>query len=585
MLCYALLSYLEILSHKGDKMKTILIRYVSLGLFAFMLLGCGGGGGSSTPVTPEVNTTQPDVNTTQPDTTVPNVERTSPSDGDTDVELTSNISALFDEAMKASTFTRESVVVRNTLLDVEINGSVSYDSSNKRVRFTPVKPLSLMSEYEAILKESITDLAGNALAEKSWHFSSRDGIWQNAQLLEINNAGHASKPQIAMDASGYAIAVWIQKDGIWYNIWANRFSPESGWGSAEKIESEDTGNAFSPQIAMDASGHAIAVWTQYDGTRYNIWAKRFSPESGWGSAEKIENDTGDARKPQIAMDASGHAIAVWTQDDGTRYNIWANRFSLERGWGSAEKIESDTGGVDSPQIAMDASGHAIAVWTQYDGTGYNIWANRFSPESGWGSAEKIESDTGDAFSPQIAMDASGHAIAVWMQYDSGPDNIWANRFSPESGWDSAEKIESEDTGDARKPQIAMDASGHAIAVWTQDDGTRNNIWANHFSPERGWDSAEKIENDTGDVASPQIAMDTSGHAIAVWTQADSRRVDDIRSNRYDPKSGWGNAEKIESEDAHDAFSPQIAMDASGHAIAVWGQYDGRRDNIWENQFK
>lgn len=47
----------------------------------------------------------------------------------------------------------------------------------------------------------------------------------------------------------------------------------------------------------------------------------------WGRAVLIETDnTRDAYYPQIACDGSGNAIAVWRQDDGTRYNIWANRF-------------------------------------------------------------------------------------------------------------------------------------------------------------------------------------------------------------------------------------------------------------------
>jgi hypothetical protein len=29
-------------------------------------------------------------------------------------------------------------------------------------------------------------------------------------------------------------------------------------------------------VAADAAGNAVAVWRQYDGTRYNIWANRFS---------------------------------------------------------------------------------------------------------------------------------------------------------------------------------------------------------------------------------------------------------------------------------------------------------------------
>jgi hypothetical protein len=48
---------------------------------------------------------------------------------------------------------------------------------------------------------------------------------------------------------------------------------------------------------------------------------------GWRTAEPIEtNDAGDARTPQIVFDANGNAIAVWQQFDGQRTNIWSNRF-------------------------------------------------------------------------------------------------------------------------------------------------------------------------------------------------------------------------------------------------------------------
>ncbi len=47
----------------------------------------------------------------------------------------------------------------------------------------------------------------------------------------------------------------------------------------------------------------------------------------WGAAALIETDNaGDARRPQVAFDGNDNALAVWYQSDGTRYNIWANRF-------------------------------------------------------------------------------------------------------------------------------------------------------------------------------------------------------------------------------------------------------------------
>ena len=52
-----------------------------------------------------------------------------------------------------------------------------------------------------------------------------------------------------------------------------------------------------------------------------------SADKAWGMATLIETDNaGGATRPQIAVDASGNALAVWQQSDGTRFNIWANTF-------------------------------------------------------------------------------------------------------------------------------------------------------------------------------------------------------------------------------------------------------------------
>src|SRR4030067_1083902 len=119
-------------------------------------------------------------------------------------------------------------------------------------------------------------------------------------------------------------------------------TPKS-WGTAALIETDNAGDAYNPQIAIDAGGNAIAVWHQHDGTRYNIWANRYTAGSGWGAAALIEiDDAGDAGSPQIAFDAGGNAIAVWAQCDGTRDNNLATRFTAATGlWGMAAPIETD----------------------------------------------------------------------------------------------------------------------------------------------------------------------------------------------------------------------------------------------------
>jgi len=161
---------------------------------------------------------------------------------------------------------------------------------------------------------------------------------------------------VAVDPVGNAVAVWPQGDGIVDTIWANTYNPVTGWGSARYMETNRRGDARSPQVAVDPSGNAVVVWFEHDGTRYNIWSNTYTAGTGWGNATLIEtNDTGSAAYPQVAVDPSGNAVAVWYQKDGTRYNIWANSYTAGTGWGTAEQIETDDAGyAKKPQVAVDA---------------------------------------------------------------------------------------------------------------------------------------------------------------------------------------------------------------------------------------
>jgi hypothetical protein len=415
--------------------------------------------------------------------------------------------------------------------------------------------------------------------------------WGEAELIETDNAGYAKFPQVAVDDSGNAIAVWSQFDGTRLNILANRYYAATGlWGTAELIET-DEGPAGKPWVAVDGSGNAIAVWRQSDGTLYNVWANRYDAATGlWGTAELIEtDDAGDAGyEPRVAVDDSGNAIAVWSQADGGTYNIWANCYNAATGlWGEAELIEDGAGPTSEARVGIDDSGNAIAVWSQADGGTYNIWANRYDAATGlWGEAELIE--TGDAAgSPEVAVDGNGNAIAVWGQSDGiASYNVWAKRYDAATGlWGEVELIETDGAGHAPYPQVAVDGGGNAIAVWQQFDGARDNIWANRYDAASGWGEAELIAtSDAGNAQYPRVAVDGGGNAIAVWRQSDGTLYN-VWANRYDAASGWGEAELIETDDAGNAQYPQVAVDGGGNAIAVWQQSDGTRTNIWANRYE
>jgi hypothetical protein len=170
---------------------------------------------------------------------------------------------------------------------------------------------------------------------------AQDQRWGTPEMIDMGPGEEAWYPKVAVDPNGNAIAVWEHQDGSVWNIRSNRYVAGVGWMMPELIETNDTGNAGEVEVAVDAAGNAIAVWEQFDGAVDNIWANRYEVGVGWGTAEMIEtNDTGSANYADVAVDAAGNAIVVWEQYDVLWENIWANRYEVGVGWGTAELIET-----------------------------------------------------------------------------------------------------------------------------------------------------------------------------------------------------------------------------------------------------
>ena len=294
-------------------------------------------------------------------------------------------------------------------------------------------------------------------------------------------------------------------------------------------------------------------------------------DGSWGTAEVAENDaTNNFDNPSVVLEDNGDAIVVWSSYSPSS-DIWANRYTAGSGWGTPELIENNANSVTYPHIAGDGNGNAIAVWRQSDGTKLSIWANRYVAGSGWGTAELIETDdAGDAIYPTIAFDGSGNATAVWPQSDGTRVNTVANRYTAGSGWGSAQIIDSEDLGDASETWITASDNGDAIAVWRQSDGVRNNAWANRYDAASGhWEGAVKIESlDGGNTYSPRIAMDSSGNATAVFNYAEGPGSSWIYANRYVAGSGWSGAVAID-DNTGTAASPWVTLDDNGNAMVIW----------------
>lgn len=407
--------------------------------------------------------------------------------------------------------------------------------------------------------------------------------WQGAALIETDNAGHAESPEIAMDANGNGTAVWLQNDGTRYNVWARRYTLSGGWQAQQIIETGN-GDASGAHVAVDARGNAIAVWSQADGALlYNIWTSRFSAGT-WSAPQLLEADAGNAFAPRIGLDATGNAIAVWSQHDGAQMRIRASH-QVAGVWQTPSTIDGGTGPAYQPKIAVFPGGTAIAAWVQTSGGIDHIFYNRFNG-TGWSTADMLDNNNnGYTDAPEIAADANGNAVAVWNQSDgTNIASVYTSRFSG-GAWGAVELLETADVSYATGARIAMTASGNAVAVWLQDEMDDTNAWARHYTAGVGWGAPVQLDTPLGFGAeSPNVAIDPAGNAIAVWGHAVGSNRRDLYTSRY-ASGSWDAPALLETDDTGSANYGLVATDANGNAIVVWSQSDGTRQNIWSNVYK
>ncbi len=169
--------------------------------------------------------------------------------------------------------------------------------------------------------------------------------------------------------------------------------------------------------------------------------------------------TGLDSNPKLALSPAGPAMALWTQN---------NPFQVETAyftgttWLSPFVIDSGT----FPQIAIDQSGNAIAVWLKNPSNLISnptqVFTSRFDAATlTWSPPFQLSNEQFPAATPQIAMNLQGNAIAIWIT--SNPQQIRAATFSVTTGaWSTPTTLV---LGSGSFPQVELDESNQATVLW------------------------------------------------------------------------------------------------------------------------
>jgi len=186
------------------------------------------------------------------------------------------------------------------------------------------------------------------------------------------------------------------------------------------------------------------------------------------------------------------------------------------------------------------------------------------------------SDPGqDGFEPQVAQDGSGNVFTVYTRSDGTNFRVQYATRTAAGSWSAPVTLSDPGQG-ASSPQIASDSAGNAVAVWTRSDGTNLRIQAAYKPAGGAFGAPVTVSAALGDASAPQVSMDATGKAIVVWQRFDGTKLRVQAAIRSAGAGGSFGATTTLSAPGSDAFEPQVAAgnDVDSNASICWTRSDG-----------
>lgn len=403
--------------------------------------------------------------------------------------------------------------------------------------------------------------------------------WQPAALLEHEDNAGATSPRVAFDASGNGFAVWA----LGSDVLISRYTAASASWSAPVALDEGIDTASQVRIAIERhSGNAVASWTQSDGVAESIYASRFDASTDrWSPPQALESGNGAVAIDSDALSVSiagSHAAVAWRQHDDTAISIFLSRL-VAGDWTAAALVDTTAQEGQQPQVAIDSDGNATVAWRQLDVSRNEnrIHARRWdNTAQTLGPVLQLNND-GDRL-PRLQFDAQGNGILLW----SG-NGVFARRFDVTSGQWGGEVRLHNDLGDTWGAELALDAAGNAMVVWVERVGPATSLYARRYNSAANiWSSAELLETSNVPVSreqNPTVSL-AGNEAVVAWIQ------DTPAQDVYAIKRSAGTWGPVTPLDTSNEAGSQLTstVDALGNAAVLWVQFDAAARSIYQARY-
>lgn len=356
--------------------------------------------------------------------------------------------------------------------------------------------------------------------------------------VNTHTNGLQDESSIATDAAGNYVIVWSDdtQEGNGRGVFGQRFSAAGvAQGSEFHVNTFTTGNQSSSEVAMDAAGNFVVVWSgsAQGGDKDEVFAQRYNSSGArLGSEFRVNSFTTDNQSiASIAMDAAGDFVVTWQSfsQDGDGFGIYGQRYNAAGSPQGAEfRVNTVTlNNQNECSVAIDSTGDFVVAWTSQnqDGSGQGVFAQRFNSNgTAQGSEFRVNTfTTGEQDQTSVAMDSLGNFVIAWESQSQDGDSlgVFGQRYTSAGGRLGTEfQINSFTTSDQENPRVSMDSGGDFIVVWESqvEDGSSAGIFAQNFTSSGAIQGSEfKVNSITfGSQRDPSVAMNSTGGSVVSW---------------------------------------------------------------------
>jgi hypothetical protein len=438
------------------------------------------------------------------DKTPPTITSLTPSDKSSSVSLSEPVTVIFSEAVKASTVTNETVILKSKG-DSVLEKTLTLSDDKKTLTINYKNLVQNPETVTVTLTKTITDEAGNALAETSWSYTTP--TWLSlSSALDVDKNSFTFEPSMATDKDGNIVIAWYEQDASSQNrIYVKRWNGKAWEQLGDALNTAADRSADYPSLAIDYQNRPVLAWHETDATfnstiNVKLWTGTTWEQVGGGhGGTTVEVDDGEF--PSLAIMPDDAPVVAYTKNGDIFVRLWNG--SAWQNWDNAGSLDDlPTQIASRPSLLLVNSTEMPGLITPYvafeenDATSSNLYVKYYdSITFAWRDVDEINDELDidvaeNATQPSLSF-GTGTPIVAWTETKGTDRDIHVKQLNfRNKRWDDVGNDDFAAQDSSEPFLLSENKFGNApfnvpVVVWRGQDGAGQNIYLKTFDAVSG----------------------------------------------------------------------------------------------------